>query len=68
MNHKEREFTGPCPTCGQGYHGRVLEQVLEAIKDAQLELDSPEVVELTSFALDRKLDAARSTLEEILSD
>lgn len=47
---------------------KALSTVLEAIEDAILELDSPEVAELTSIALDRKLDAARDALKEILGE
>ena len=45
-----------------------LRKVLEAIEDAIHELDSPEVAELTSMALDRKLAAAKQYLKEVLGD
>lgn len=41
-----------------------LRQVLEAVKDAIHELQEPEVAELTSMALDRKLADARDLLQE----
>lgn len=46
----------------------LLEEVLEAIEDTILELDTPEVAELTSLALDRKLAQARQLLREVLGN
>jgi len=48
--------------------GPMLRQILEAIEDAIRELDCPEVAELTSAALDRKLAKARDAIKERLSD
>lgn len=46
----------------------LLADVLEAIEDTILELDSPEVAELTSLALDRKLENAKQLLTEVLAN
>lgn len=45
----------------------VLRFVLNAIKDAQHELSQDEVAELTSSALDRKLERAVELLEQVLA-
>ena len=45
---------------------KVMRFALEAIKDAQRELEQDEVAELTSAALDRKLEKAVRMLEEEL--
>ncbi len=44
----------------------VLRTALDAIEDTILELEQPEVIELTSMALDRKLSVAQQSLTETL--
>ncbi len=39
--------------------------LLEVLKDVRAELDEPEVAELTSLALDRKVDTAIEMLEQL---
>lgn len=46
----------------------LLEEVLEAIEDTILELNCEEVAELTSLALDRKLENAKQLLTEVLAN
>lgn len=46
----------------------VLLDILETVEDTILELDSPEVAELTSLALDRKLENAKQQLIEVLNE
>lgn len=45
---------------------KAMRLALEAILDAECELAQDEVSELTSSALDRKLERARKALEEFL--
>ena len=47
---------------------KALHMIREAIRDAQRELDTPEVAELTSMALDRKLAAAITRIEGLLNE
>ena len=46
----------------------VLRTALDAIEDTILELEQPEVIELTSMALDRKLASAQQSLTETLDN
>lgn len=43
----------------------VAQYVLDVLKDVRAELDVPEVAELTSLALDRKVDKAILLMEEV---
>jgi len=43
-------------------------EILEALKDTRTELEVPEVAELTSLALDDKIDSAIEQMESILED
>jgi len=38
INHTDSEFTGKCPTCGQPYLGRELEQLRFTIRHTQAEV------------------------------
>jgi hypothetical protein len=44
-----------------------MRYLLEVLKDVRAELDVPEVAELTSLALDRKVDKAITILEVVLA-
>ena len=46
----------------------LLRTVRAAVEDTICELSQAEVIELTSMALDRKLDAAKKQLDEVLDD
>ena len=41
----------------------LLKEVLEVLKDVQVELSDPEVAELTTLALDRKIENSIEKLE-----
>jgi len=43
-------------------------RVLEVLKDVRRELDEPEVAELTSLALDRKVDDLIAELEKRIGE
>lgn len=46
----------------------LLRTVLSAVEDTICELSQEEVIELTSMALDRKLEESRKQLDEVLND
>lgn len=46
----------------------LLRVSIDAIEDAMCELEQPEILELTSMALDRKLYSAQQQLRKVLED
>ena len=45
-----------------------VKRALETLLDVQVELEQPEVAELTTLALDRKIERAIKELKEIVGD